>query len=54
MDNNLNPFARLTNESTQSWLERLISIGAPAHIITAVQALLESETHQSQPQAGKY
>ncbi len=54
MDNNPNPFAQLPDESTQAWLERLISIGAPADIRANVQAILESETRQSQPPAGKY
>ncbi len=53
---NNNPHARLPSESTQAWLERMICIGAPAHIITAVQVLVESENRQAlvpQP-AGKY
>jgi hypothetical protein len=54
MDNNPNPYAQRPDESTQAWLRRLISIGAPADIRANVQAILESETRQSQPQPGKY
>lgn len=36
-------FARNNNETTPHWLERLISLSAPAHIISAVQTLLQIE-----------
>lgn len=46
--------ARLPNESTQAWLERLIVTNAPADVRANVQAILEMEIIQVQvPQSGK-
>jgi hypothetical protein len=45
-------FGQRENETTSNWLRRLIAEGAPAHIISATQAILEYEKENKQ--AGKY
>ena len=42
MENPVN-YGRNENETTAHWLERLIGMGAPLAIITAVQHILASE-----------
>ena len=44
--------ARLLNESTQTWLERLVSVGATPDVRANVQTILQAEIYQAQPQAG--
>ncbi len=46
-------YAQKENEATIDWLKRLIALNAPAHILTATQAILVAETPVPQP-AGKY
>ncbi len=50
----MSEFARRENERASDWLTRLISVNAPADIRADVRAILQAETHQAQPQAGKY
>jgi hypothetical protein len=43
-------YVRQENESTAAWLERLVGLDAPAHILAAVQQILAGE----QLQKGKF
>ncbi len=49
-------FGQRENETTSNWLRRLIAEGAPAHIISATQAILEDEreARKQQQQAGEH
>ena len=38
-----NPHARLKGETTTHWLERLINLNAPQHVIDAVRQVLAGE-----------
>ncbi len=40
-----NPHARQNGETTAQWLERLVNLNAPQHVIDAVRQILAQETH---------